>query len=144
MAYSALLLNFDIWVGTDVYIQTQLAALLVSYVSREPAVFRSLFGVQYFLDIVRNYYWTNAEEVFFAEFLSLDELELYESVFLCTSSCCGCAETVFVHAALPQRKYIFAALPHENTNLPLCRKIKQTEERCILIQPHLEILENSH
>eukprot|EP01117_Protostelium_nocturnum_P013834 TRINITY_DN5207_c0_g1_i1.p1 TRINITY_DN5207_c0_g1~~TRINITY_DN5207_c0_g1_i1.p1 ORF type:complete len:2330 (-),score=855.46 TRINITY_DN5207_c0_g1_i1:20-6229(-) len=60
-AYTSLLLNFDIWIGTNFAIQTQLSLLLTSYVQKEPEIFRSLFGFQYFLDIVRNYYWSTEE-----------------------------------------------------------------------------------
>ncbi|PRP84623.1 BEACH domain-containing protein [Planoprotostelium fungivorum] len=59
--YTSLLLNFDIWVCTDVHIHNQIFSLIVNYVAREPSTFRSLFGIQFFLDIIRNYYWTPEE-----------------------------------------------------------------------------------
>ena len=53
--------NFDIWVNTALPIQKALCAALEKRVESNPQFFRLAFGVQRFIDILRNYYSISEE-----------------------------------------------------------------------------------
>jgi len=59
--YKHVIFHFDIWITTPYPIQHELTHFILKSVQRQPQLFRKHFGVQLFLDILRNYYWFNEE-----------------------------------------------------------------------------------
>ena len=53
--------EFKIWVYANLQAQTELLLILKSAIASKPTYYRSFIGVQFWLDITRNFLWSIAE-----------------------------------------------------------------------------------
>ena len=54
--YQYIVFNFEIWSNADISVQIAHTQLLCTYIKDDPAYFEKLFNIDFFLNIVQNYY----------------------------------------------------------------------------------------
>jgi len=54
--YQYIVFNFEIWSNADISVQIAHTQLLCTYIKDDPTYFENLFNVDFFLNIVQNYY----------------------------------------------------------------------------------------